>query len=523
MKRASAVLVLLVLLGCQDQVPPTTTQPSDALPSPSTAALDPSLQAALATASATDELEVIVTYDASATTRDAVTDAVLDAGAGVIHFRHLPMVAGLATSSQITAIQAVPEVTGVWLNRELGYHNAGVRPSIRADVAHSLGYTGKGVGIAILDSGVDGLHPDLAPAMADNVKIAVGGSDNAADAGSIRDFLRQQFITKEMRKTYQQTTGQVLEIVQATTLLAPAPNTDGSSGHGTHVAGITAGRGTASAGTYKGVAPGAHLVGIGAGDALFIFWALTGFDYILEKKKNGNQHNIQVVNNSWGSNGEFDAGSPINVATRAVRDAGVAVVFSAGNCGEGDDPSIPLVSCPPPGETQLNPYSVAPWAISVAAGCKLVNPPRRLDGTTRCEDPQGRAPVLADFSSRGLPGRGELFEPDITAPGVFVISTRASTGATINALQADEDLTICNAGLTNLASYVCASGTSMSSPVIAGVVALMEQASGGKLTPASTVTVLKQTARKFAGYQAFEMGAGYVDAAAAVQGAAQLN
>src|SRR5688572_3798612 len=218
MKRAFAVLALLVLLGCQDQVPPTTTQPSDALPSPSTAALDPSLQAALAAASATDELEVIVTYDASATTRDAVTDAVLDAGAGVIHFRHLPMVAGLATSSEITAIRAVPEVTGVWLNRELGYHNAGVRPSIRADVAHSLGYTGKGVGIAILDSGVDGLHPDLAPAMADNVKIAVGGSDNAADAGSIRDFLRQQFITKEMRKTYQQTTGQVLEIVEATTL-----------------------------------------------------------------------------------------------------------------------------------------------------------------------------------------------------------------------------------------------------------------------------------------------------------------
>jgi hypothetical protein len=37
------------------------------------------------------------------------------------------------------------------------------------------------------------------------------------------------------------------------------------------------------------------------------------------------------------------------------------------------------------------------------------------------------------------------------------------------------------------------------------------------------VTVLKQTARKFAGHQAFEMGAGYVDAAAAVQGAALLN
>lgn len=523
MKRCIPVLALLAIVSCKDEAPPTGPQPPASNLPPTLAAQDPALTAALAAASPTDQLEIIVTYNATATDRDAVADAVLNAGAGVIHFRHLPMVAGLATPDQIAAIGAAPGVTGVWLDQKLQYHNADVRASIKADVAHSLGYTGSGVGIAILDSGVDGLHPDLAPAMADNVKIVVGGSDNAADAGSIRDELRKQFITKEMRKTYQQTTGQVLEIVEATTLLAPAPNTDNSSGHGTHVAGIVAGRGVSSAGTYKGVAPGAHLVGIGAGDVLFIFWALTGFDYILEKKLNGNQHNIQAVNNSWGSSGEFDPGSPINVATKAVHDAGIAVIFSAGNCGEGDDPSLPLVSCPPPGETQLNPYSVAPWAMSVAAGCKLVNPPRRLDGTTRCEDAQGRAPVLADFSSRGLPGRGELFEPDITGPGVYVVSTRASTGATINALEADEDLTICNAGLANLPAYTCASGTSMSSPVIAGVVALMEQASGGKLTPASAVQILTQTARKFAGYQAFEMGAGYVDAAASVQRAVGLR
>src|SRR5207249_335919 len=83
-------------------------------------------------------------------------------------------------------------------------------------------------------------------------------------------------------------------------------------GHGTHVAGIAAGLGTASAGYYTGVAPGAKLVGLSTGDILFIFWALAAIDYILDHQQ---AYNIKVVNNSWGTSGPFAPKDPIIEAT----------------------------------------------------------------------------------------------------------------------------------------------------------------------------------------------------------------
>ena len=106
------------------------------------------------------------------------------------------------------------------------------------------------------------------------------------------------------------------------------PNSETSVGHGTHVAGTAAGDGTHSGGLNKGVAPDANLIGVGAGDILFVLFALAGFDFILD---NAEKYNIQVVNNSWGSTGEYDALDPVNVATKKLYDRGIAVVFAAGN------------------------------------------------------------------------------------------------------------------------------------------------------------------------------------------------
>jgi len=69
--------------------------------------------------------------------------------------------------------------------------------------------------------------------------------------------------------------------------------------------------------------------------------------------------------------------------------------------------------------------------------------------------------------------------PDITAPGVHIVSTRASTGTVLNGDDANHDVRICQISATNLAFYTCASGTSMASPHIAGVVALMQEAAEG--------------------------------------------
>jgi serine protease AprX len=232
MQRLLTVAVCAVALAaCRDQV--TTSpgaQPSGMLTS-APAALDPALSQALASAGSTDQFIVIANYDEATVTSDGVANAVMGTGAGVIQFSHLPMVAALATPAQITSIRSLPGVTSLYANRQLNYLLRETVVSVRADAAHVAGVTGRGVGIAILDSGVDGIHPDL-PTVA-NVKILA----------NLRDlFTFQGSINKTINK--------------APALFVDAKNSETSSGHGTHVAGITAGRGAASAGTYGGIAPG---------------------------------------------------------------------------------------------------------------------------------------------------------------------------------------------------------------------------------------------------------------------------
>jgi len=432
----------------------------------------------------------IVNFDETQTTEAAVTNAILNAGAGVVQFDNFSMVAVLATPAQLATISALPGLEGIYANKQLQYfmlHES--VPAIRADAVHAAGITGKGIGIAILDSGIDGLYnPDLAYPQhtIQNVKVLYNQNDL---------FTFGKDAPKPIRKG-------------ATLVVENLPNSETSVGHGTHVAGIAAGMGTAGNGYYTGVAPGANLIGIGTGDILFIFFALAGFDYILDHQQ---QYNIQVVNNSWGTSGAFDPHDPINEATKKVASRGITVVFAAGNDG--------------PSQNTLNPYSVAPWVIGVAAGCKIgVVDPTNSEAHCMLDDGSNplaptnnepRAHVLADFSSRGIPD-DPLYHPDITAPGVHIVSTRASTGTVLNGLDLNHDARICNIALLNQPYYTCASGTSMASPHIAGVVALMQEAAGGTLSPTQVLNALTSTARPLPGYATWEVGAGFVDAYAAV-------
>src|SRR5467141_1001539 len=488
--RRSVLVALLALAGACRERPEVAGPP--AAPRLQANLLDPALSTALASAAPTATLEIIVNYDETVTTRDAVTNAMLDLGAGVVQFKNLELVAGVATAAQINAITAVPGIQSVYLNKQLQYYGrpGGLYslllhesvPTIRADAVQAMGITGKGMGIAILDSGIDGLYnPDLhyPDHTVQNAKVIFNLSDVVTFKGPAPKPLKQG-----------------LDI-----FVENLPNSETSVGHGSHVAGITAALGTASGGYYTGVAPGAHLVGISTGDVLFIFFALAGFDYILEHQK---AYNITVVNNSWGTSGAFDPKDPINKASKSAHDHGITVVFAAGNDG--------------PDQNTLNPYSVAPWVIGVAAGCK--NLPDPTNSAIHCADQTGqnRAPILADFSSRGIPG-DPMYHPDITAPGVHIVSTRASTGTVLNALDANHDFDLtssCAISVANEPYYTCASGTSMATPHVVGVVALMQEAAGGSLTPDRIASVLTQTARPLPGFALWEVGAGYLDALAAV-------
>jgi serine protease AprX len=373
---------------------------------------------------------------------------------GGTRYRELPVVAVTATRQQIISVSRFPAVRSIYGNRtfqttadpylapagaervardsELTRHNAG------------LPVTGRGVTVAVLDTGLDGTHGDLAGRVAQNVKLADTQSAGVGftPPASVEDV----------------------------------PNTDQVHGHGTFVAGLIAGSGAASSGRYDGVAPGARLVGLSAGD-LNLFHVLAGFDYLLSRPDLG----ARVVNCSFSANTVYDENDPVNVATRILTQRGVNVVFSAGNAG--------------PGTHTLNPYAAAPWVISVGA-----------------TDRSGR---LAGFSARGDFG-SSTFRPTLVAPGVDVIGLRSS-GVSVTGAFGLASARQLSAG--EAPYYTTASGTSFSAPQVAGAIALMLEANPA-LTTAEVRDILQRTATPLPPYYQHEVGAGMLNAHAAVLEAA---
>ncbi|HEU4963304.1 MAG TPA: S8 family serine peptidase [Bacilli bacterium] len=396
-----------------------------------------------------DSTKIILTF----TSKPTLADLDLLKGLGITagtRLNSLPMVITTATKAQIdNLLQAnIPNLVSVYADKQLEYFLDQSVHKIGADRVWSdpaLGFTGKGIGVAVVDSGIDGTHPGLTygTRTVQNVKVV--------------DDLVTDFISP--------------------VYLENLPDTDNAGGHGTHCAGIIGGDGAGSDGKYKGVAPESNLIGVSSGAAILVTTALEGLDYVLTNK---DRYNIQVVSNSWGtSDTPYDPNDPINVASKQLHDAGVTVVFAAGNDG--------------PGDNTLNPYSVAPWVIGVAAGTKT------------------EETALADFSSRGIFG-DPLYHPTITAPGMDIVSAKAKESV-LSPLSLQTDLTMIPVEYQPY--YTTMSGTSMATPHIAGVLALMEQADPD-LTPDEAKQYLIDTATPMPDYDEYEVGAGFVNAYDAV-------
>lgn len=414
--------------------------------------------------------EVIVTFDGSGPVSALQLNALKSLGITTgVSMQNLPIVGILATKAQVDALYSRDDVVSVYHNAPLGFENyestqiTGVQ-TMRADRSLRSGgvpYSGRGIGVVVNDSGVDGTHSDIA--YPDHVVQNVLAQTNLASFSSI------------LPVTYQENVA----------------NSDIGGGHGTHVAGTVGGNGAKSSGLHAGVAPGADIIGYGSGAALFILDTIGGFDYALTHQYD---YNIRVISNSFGSTGDigtpFNPDDPTNVATKALADRGIITVFSAGNSGAGES-------------TITGNFKKAPWVITVAAGDK--------DGK------------LADFSSRGVDGKGgevvvdgEVFtwedRPTVTAPGVDVISARASTSS-LGGLSAQDDADMIEP--QHLPFYTVSSGTSMAAPHVSGIVALMLEADPD-LQWYDVKHILQETATPMAGRSAWEAGAGYVNAHAAV-------
>ncbi len=280
------------------------------------------------------------------------------------------------------------------------------------------------------------------------------------------------------------------------------PNTDTHIGHGTHCAGIVGGNGVRSGGKFMGVAPGAKLIGTGSGAVQYILAALGGFEWTLANRA---RYNIRVISNSWGSSGPFVPDDPINVASKRMSDRNIVVVFAAGNEGPGPDTH--------------NPYAKAPWVVSVAAGRKeggLASFSSR--GTSKAQRLANSDPN-DDFDAPTItaPGAGREFETNASKFTSALVATRSLTNVVANGLTGDLEL-----APAEIPFYTQIHGTSMACPHIAGVVALLLEANP-TLSPAQVKSILTATATKMPGYDEWEVGAGFVNAFAAVDQARNLG
>jgi len=229
--------------------------------------------------------------------------------------------------------------------------------------------TGKGVGVAVIDTGIAGDLPDFRVSGSDSSSRVIGSAVVHPDAATAAD----------------------------------------GYGHGTHVAGIIAGNGwrrgslDPQRGEYIGVAPDANLISVKASDDAgnaTVLDVIYGLQFVVDHK---DTYNIRVVNLSLESTtpGSYKT-DPLDAAVESAWFNGIVVVAAAGNHGIAQD----AVSYAPGND---------PYAISVGA----------VDdqGTKNRSDD-----LLAAWSSRGTTADGHA-KPELVAPGSRIVSALAPGSA----------------------------------------------------------------------------------------------
>jgi serine protease AprX len=309
-----------------------------------------------------------------------------------------------------------------------------------ASAMWDAGYTGKGVDVAVIDSGVVPVDGFKTPGK------VVYGPDLSLEANG------------------------------------PAKNLD-TFGHGTHMAGIIAGRDSAAGASvtgdssnFVGMAPDSRIVSIKIADAkgqTDVSQAIAAIDWVVQNR-NKNGLNIRVLNMSFGTDGVQDyLLDPLAYAAEQAWHKGIVVVVAVGNEGFGT--------------AKVNNPAYDPYLIAVGSN--------NANGTATTADD-----VVSSFSNDGDGTRN----PDLVAPGEKVVSLRSPGSyldATYPAARIGE-------------RFFRGSGTSQSTAVVSGAAALLIS-QRPELTPDQVKALLTRTAEPIPGATAAQKGAGLVDLATA--------
>lgn len=322
----------------------------------------------------------------------------------------------------------------------------------------STGYNGDGVIVAVVDSGVDYNHVDIANSMWDGgANYPNHGWDMCHDDNDPMDDYC----------------------------------------HGTHVAGIIAGQG--NAGTQTGIAPGAKIMAVKVLDSSGYGTdsdLISGVHFAM-------YHGADIINLSLGDP-EMGPSAVYRDLFVSVQDAGMVAAVAAGNVGD-TQYSYPVPfnvecpgNCPPPWlhPDQVNLISGATSGV-ICVGATDANDAHcgfsSVGPVTWSEGPN-----VGDYNDypyqNGDASQPGLIRPDISAPGKNVTSLNYQTGT----------------------GYVAYDGTSMATPCVAGVLALLLDADP-ELTPAELDSIIELTAVNAGNTVKNNItGSGRIDALAAV-------
>jgi serine protease AprX len=317
-----------------------------------------------------------------------------------------------------------------------------VNDTIGAKPMWKAGWSGQGVDVAVVDTGVVPVDGLTAPGK------VVNGPDVSFETG------------------------------------VPALRHLDSYGHGTHMAGIIAGRDDSVSSPVKtlghdrftGVAPDARIVNVKVADAsggTDVSQVIAGIDWVVQNRTS-NGLNIRVLNLSFGTDGlQSYLVDPLAHAVETAWHRGLVVVVSAGNADYGN--------------ARLDNPALDPYVIAVGGADSV--------GTVEPADDR-----LAAWSSQGDDRR----RPDLLAPGQSVVSLR-SPGSHLDQMAP---------GARVDGRFLRGSGTSQAAAVVSGAAALLLQQRPG-LSPDQVKALMTASARKLANADTPAAGAGLLDVAAA--------